>query len=134
MRSHEYLHHGDILSRSCSVNLSQLREEDVHDLLLNVTSAPTGGGGDYDGSEISSGRGEWYRGTIHCLLQICSTNVEEETEGKPVNMNTITRRYVSVCGGGTAWWGKLIICDLLLHVPKKQNCYKLATTDLDVFK
>ena len=83
--------YGLTLSCSCSVNLSQLKEEEVHDLVLTVSSAP---GGDVEGSEV---RREYYRGTINCLLQICSTNVEEESEAKPINMKAVTRRYVSTC-------------------------------------
>jgi hypothetical protein len=72
------------------VNLSQLKEEEVHDLWLTVSSAP---GGDSEGSEV---RSEFYRGTINVLLEICSTNVEEEREDRPpVDMNTIAKRYVS---------------------------------------
>lgn len=70
--------------------MSQLKEEEVHDLILTVSSAP---GGDSEASEV---RREYYRGTIHCLLQICSTNVEEESETKPIDMNAIAGRYVSV--------------------------------------
>ena len=83
------MYYGFTLLRSCSVNLSQLKEEEVHDLVLTVSSAP---GGDSEGLES---RSEYYRGTIHCLLQICSTNVEEESETKPIDMNEIARRYVS---------------------------------------
>ena len=36
-------------------------------------------------------------GTIHFLLQISSTNVEVETESNPVDMDAISRRYVSSC-------------------------------------
>lgn len=73
------------------MNLSQLKEEEVHDIVLTVSSAP---GGDGEGSEVSS---EYYRGTIHCLLQICSTNVEEESDTKPIDMAAIAKRYVSTC-------------------------------------
>ena len=76
---------------SCSVNLSQLKDEEVHDLWLTVSSAPSTSGD----SERLEVRGEFYRGTIHCLLQICSTNVEEEREDRPIDMDTIARRYVS---------------------------------------
>ena len=72
------------------MNLSQLKEDEVHDLVLTVSSAP---GGDSEGSEV---RSEYYRGTIQCLLQICSTNVEEESEAKPIDMKPIARRYVSI--------------------------------------
>ena len=69
--------------------MSHLKEEEVHDLMLTVSAAP---GGDVEGSEVSR---DDYRGTIHCLLQICSTNVEEESETRPVDMNSIAKRYVS---------------------------------------
>ena len=69
--------------------MSQLKEEEVHDLWLTVSSIP---GGDSERSEV---RDEFYRGTIHCLLEICSTNVEEEREDRPINMDTIARSYVS---------------------------------------
>ena len=71
---------------SCSVNLSELSEGEVHDLMLNVFAK---GGGDPDG-----GGGE-VLGTIQCLLQISSTNVEEESERNPVDMQLVSKRYVS---------------------------------------
>lgn len=77
-----------IRMRSCSVNLSQLSEGEVHDLMLNVTAK---GGGDSEG-----GGGE-VLGTIQCLLQISSTNVEEESEENPVDMQLVSKRYVSLC-------------------------------------
>ena len=70
------------------MNLSQLSEGEVHDLMLNVTAK---GGGDSD-----SGGGE-VLGTIQCLLQISSTNVEEESEQNPVDMKVVGKRYVSFC-------------------------------------
>ena len=72
---------------SCSVNLSQLREGEVHDLQLNVTAK---GGGD------SEGGGAEVMGTIQCLLQICNTNVEEESEQNPFDMTLVSKRYVSL--------------------------------------
>ena len=92
--SHAYISHKIVDTYSCglcscSVNLSLLKEDDVHDLTLNIIAR---GSGDTDGGAEDGGE---QRGTIHCLLQICSTNVEEENPLKPVDMNVISRRYVS---------------------------------------
>lgn len=71
---------------SCSVNLSQLKEEEVHSLVLNINAK---GGGDMEVGGADD------MGTIHCLLQITSTNVEEESESHPVDMELVRKRYVS---------------------------------------
>ena len=70
------------------MNLSQLKEEDLHNFVLNINAK---GGGDSEG-----GAGDDI-GTIHCLLQVTNTNVEEANEANPIDWDLISRRYVSSC-------------------------------------